>query len=337
MRIDVMLPIIALGVCSSLRAAEPGNTPAAPPITAQAPADLPGRGLAQHPFFYAGEDKIQRLIIVRDGAIAWSHTMPDSKGEISDAMLRPNGHILFAHQFGVTEIDADKHVVWHLDAPTGCEIHTAQALGDDQVMYVQNGDPALLKVVSKSSGATILSLPLPVKNPKNVHGHFRHARMIAAGTFLVAHMDLKMVSEYDRSGKTVWTIALDGTPWSAARLANGNTLIALTRNQVIEVDHDGKTVWEFSQADVPAYRMSSTQLATRLANGNTLINLWFNPWSGKVDLANAPVQALEVTPAKQVVWALRSWQPPCNLGPATTIQLLDEPANVDEIATGITP
>ncbi len=58
---------------------------AAPPM---APAELPGKGLAQHPFFYAGEDKAQSMFIVKDGKIAWSHTMPNSRGEISDAFLR---------------------------------------------------------------------------------------------------------------------------------------------------------------------------------------------------------------------------------------------------------
>jgi hypothetical protein len=33
----------------------------------------------------------------------------------------------------------------------------------------------------------------------------------------------------------------------------------------------------------------------------------------------------EVTPEKKVVWALRSWDSPAALGPATVIQLLDEP------------
>ena len=36
------------------------------------------------------------------------------------------------------------------------------------------------------------------------------------------------------------------------------------------------------------------------------------------------VQILEVTPDKKVVWALRQWKDP-NLGPASSIQLLDEP------------
>jgi hypothetical protein len=72
--------------------------------------------------------------------------------------------------------------------------------------------------------------------------------------------------------------------------------------------------------------MSSLQLATRLANGNTIINNWFNQWNGKVEPAAAPLQAIEVTPDKKVVWALRSWMPPADLGPATTIQVLDETA-----------
>jgi hypothetical protein len=36
------------------------------------------------------------------------------------------------------------------------------------------------------------------------------------------------------------------------------------------------------------------------------------------------VQVLEVTPDKKVVWALSEWNDP-DLGPASSIQLLDEP------------
>ena len=75
-------------------------------------------------------------------------------------------------------------------------------------------------------------------------------------------------------------------------------------------------------ADAPGYKISNLQLAVRLQNGNTIINNWFNQWSGKVDPANPPVQAIEVTPNKEIVWALRSWTPPADLGPATTIQVL---------------
>ena len=60
-----------------------------------------------------------------------------------------------------------------------------------------------------------------------------------------------------------------------------------------------------------------------MPNANTLINNWFNEWSDKLDKDNLPIQAVEVTPDKKVVWVLRSWNPPGDLGPATTIQLLD--------------
>jgi hypothetical protein len=295
-----------------------------------APAELPGKGLAQHSFFYAGEDKVQSMFIVKDGKVAWSHTMPDSKGEISDAFLRANGNILFAHQFGITELSSKKTIVWSLDAPRGREIHTAQPLAGERVMYVENGDPPKLKVVSKSTGKTDLEFTLPVKNAKSVHGQFRHARMTDRGTFLVAHMDLGKVAEYDAKGKEVWSVDVP-SPWSASRLSNGNTLITSNRTFVREVDAAGKTVWELTQADVPDYKLVGTQLAVRLANGNTLINNWWNNWSKKVDAENPPVQALEVTQDKRVVWALRSWKAPANLGPATTIQLLDEPAPAEDL------
>jgi hypothetical protein len=42
------------------------------------------------------------------------------------------------------------------------------------------------------------------------------------------------------------------------------------------------------------------------------------------------VQVLEVTPDKTIVWALASWKDP-DLGPATHIQLLDEPDALEDV------
>jgi hypothetical protein len=46
------------------------------------------------------------------------------------------------------------------------------------------------------------------------------------------------------------------------------------------------------------------------------------------------LQAIEVTPTKQVVWALASWTEPANLGPATTFQFLDEPSAPEDAHFG---
>jgi outer membrane protein assembly factor BamB len=295
--------------------------------TLLSPAVLPGAGLAQHDFFYAGEAKDENMLIIRKGEIVWSYTHP-GKGEISDAVLLPNGDILFAHQFAVTEVTADKKVVWNYDAPPNTEIHTVQPFGANSVIFVQNGEPAKAVVMNKKTGAIEHEFTLPVRNPESIHGQFRRARLTASGTLLVAHMDLEKVAEYDMNGKELWSVKAPGV-WAASPLRNGDILIAGNANKYVrEVNRKGETVWEFTSADAPNYAIANMQTATRLANGNTLINQWFNQWSGQVDPANAPVQAIEVTPNKKIVWALRSWSAPKDLGPSTTIQILDEPSTV---------
>ena len=308
-----LLPLLLAGICP----AQTTNFTALP----DSPATLPGKGLAQHDFFYAGEAKTERMFIVRDGKIVWDYTHP-GKGEISDAVLMPNGHILFAHQFGVTEINAENKVVWNLDAPTNTEIHTAQPIGTNSVWFLRNGDPAKFIQLNKASGAVEREFVLPVKNPKSIHGHFRHARMTPAGTLLIAHMDLGKAAEYDLDGKELWSLDVPGI-WSATLLTNGNILLVSNQKFVREVNRAGETIWEWTPADAPGYKFSNLQLATRLPNGNTIINNWINQWSSKLDTNNLPVQAIEVTRDKKIVWALRTWTPPADLGPATTIQLLD--------------
>ena len=297
------------------------------------PGILPGRGLAQHDFFYAGEAKSQDMYIVRNGEVDWQFHNPAGKGEISDAVLLSNGNVLFAHQFGITLIDRNKNVVWNLDAPAGTEIHTAQLIGTDKVLYVQNGDPAKVVVVNIVSGKTEREFVVPVNNPKSVHGQFRHARLTESGTLLLAHMDMNKLVEYDSAGKELWSCSAGAATWSAERLKNGNTLMAGSK-LVREVNQAGVTVWEFTPADVPDYLFNSMQIAKRLPNGNTLINTWFNQWNGAADPATAPVQALEVTPGKKVVWALRAWGIPVDLGPSTTIQLLDQPGVPEAVHFG---
>lgn len=282
--------------------------------------------LQRHDFFYAGEAQQERMFIVRGGAVTWAYTYP-GKGEISDAMLLPNGHILFAHQYAVTEIDQQHNVVWNYDAPAGTEIHTVRPYGEHSVIFVENGNPAKAIVMNKATGAVERSFVLPVAHPENVHPQFRRARITPAGTLLAAHMDMGRAVEYDMSGKQLWSVDAPGI-WDAEPLANGNVLISGNNNKYVhEVNRKGELVWAFTAADAPELNLANMQTATRLKNGNTLITQWVNEWNGPIDKATAPVQAIEVTPQKKVVWVLRSWAEPADLGPSTTIQMLDSPPN----------
>jgi outer membrane protein assembly factor BamB len=292
---------------------------------------LPGKGLAEHDFLYAGESKNRCAFIVRKGQVVWTYEDPTGRGEISDAVLLSNGNLLVAHQYAIKLISPETNVIWNLDAPAGTEIHTALPIGQEHVLYVQNGDPAVVKVVNISTGETKREFPVPVGNPKSTHGQFRHSRLTGAGTLLLAHMDLNKVSEYNADGREIWSFSCD-RPWGVSPLKNGNMLIC-ERREVREITRRGETVTTLTPNDTLPYKLGSLQLAWRLSNGNTLINNWVNEWSGPIDRVNPPVQALELTPDKKVTWVLRSWSKP-DLGPATTIQILEEAEAPENVSFG---
>jgi len=289
---------------------------------------LPGKGLAQHPFLYCGEWQRrsisdQTMYLVRDGRIVWSYTNPH-RGELGDCSRLENGNILFSRQFGASEIAPDKRIVWNYDGPPGTEIHTAWPVDRDRVLIMQNGNPATLLIINKRTNRIEKSMTLPVRNPQGVHGQFRHVRMTRDGHFLVAHLDLGKVVEYDKGGREIWSVAAPSA-WAAVRLKNGNTLISGNQHGYVrEVNRKGEAVWEINKDDLPGIRLHTVQEVTRLANGNTLINNWV----GSVAQEDWPgvVQLIEVTRDKKVVWALRDWT---TLGPASSTQLLDEPGSVE--------
>ena len=293
---------------------------------------LPGNGLSQFDFFYAGEGKFHNMYIVKNGKIAWEYKDTDSKGEISDAVLLTNGNVLFAHQFGVTLITSKKEVLWNYNTPVGCEIHTAQPIGKDHVVFIQNGDTARLFVVNIKSGKIVKSFPLTVRNPKSIHGQFRHARLTTNGTILVAHMDMGKVIEYDINGKILFQLNVPGI-WSVEPLRNGNFLVT-NKGFVTEFTNKGDSVWNCPLKSIQNFKITSPQVAIHRPNGNTIVNNWFNQWSGNVDFTNLPVQAIELAKDKKVVWALSSWTAPADLGPSTIIQVLGDKGISENVRFG---
>ena len=299
-------------------------------LPAQSP--LPAPNLTAHDFLYAGESHERRIFIVRHGQVVWSYDDPAGKGEISDCVMLSNGNILFAHQFGLTLISPKKKVLWNYEPPPAHEVHTAVPIGTERVLYIQNGDPALLRVVNIRTGVVEKEMPLATKQPVSVHGQFRHARLTPAGTLLVAHMDLNKVVEYDSDGHELWSFPAS-TPWGVTPLANGNALIT-DRLGVREITRRGDAVWTWKPADAPAANVTSLQQAWRLPNGNTMLDNWSNEWTPDAGTRPPGVQAIEVTPDKRVVWVLQSWIPPAALGPATTIQVLDQPSAPEDVHFG---
>src|SRR2546421_9611322 len=76
---------------------EPGPTtrtwwdPATNPSTIV--QNLPGKGIAQHPFLYAGEG-YNTLFLVNGGKVIWTYSSGRG-GEIDDIWMLSNGHVLY--------------------------------------------------------------------------------------------------------------------------------------------------------------------------------------------------------------------------------------------------
>jgi hypothetical protein len=269
------------------------------------------------------------MFIVRDGKVVWTYSIPikDSDGrlqELGDATRLSNGNIVFCRKTGASEVTPDKNIIWNMDAPKGTEIHSIQPIGLDRVLVAINGNPAgKLLLINTATGKAEKEFTFPVLNPgANPHIQFRRVRGTNDGTFLAAHCRDQKVVEYDANFKEIWSYGCS-YPWWATRLKNGNTLITSGDHTVLEVNQQGQIVWQFSQEDAPEYKFIIFREVSRLAYGDTVICNWC-PHNLDPKLWPGTVQVLEVTPAKKVFWALKEWKDP-DLGPASSIQLLDEP------------
>ena len=290
-------------------------------------------------FLYAGESPVHRMYIVEDGKVVWEYVNEEGRGEISDAMLLDDGNILMAHQHGIAIVSPAKEIVWSYPAPEGCEIHTVQPVGKDHLVFVQNGDPAKVRVIRKSDKETVREFPLPVEEPVSVHGQFRNARLTGRGTLLVANMGLGFVGEYSSLGEELrrWEVP---SPWGVESLPGGNILVASNKCTVTEFTLDGEVAWRLDLGANPDYYgVTSGQKAYRLPSGNTVIGNWVNYWNSEEreavsrDPENAPVQFIEVNPEGEIIWTLRSWADP-DLGPSTTYQPTDSPLHPDRMFFG---
>jgi hypothetical protein len=296
---------------------------------------LPGTGINEHPFLYAGEwdtrhPEAQSMFLVKNGKVIWQYSIPIKTPEgriqeFDDCTMLPNGNIVYACMSGAGIITPDKKIIWKFDCPPNSETHSCQPIGKDSVLLMLNANPAKALIINTSENKILKEIIIPT-SVTNTHGQFRHVRLTKLGTLLVPYLGEEKVVELTLDGKEIWSIPAKSA-WAAIRLDNGNTLISGDKmGYTREVNTKGETVWELTQADVP-FKIFNTQTANRLANGNTVICSWC-AGNTKSEEWKGTVQVFEVTPDKKVVWALSSWDNP-DLGPATYIQLLDQPGPVD--------
>ncbi|MBI5769227.1 MAG: hypothetical protein HZA93_15645 [Verrucomicrobia bacterium] len=338
--------LLVFAVAAACAQTTPPATPKAPDVPyPDPPATLPGRGLAQHDFLYSGEWDTRKdqctMFLIRGGRVVWTYQIPrkdptnGQESEYSDLHRLSNGDIVFAYKTGWRKITATGETIYDYKCPAvgttpegkpiWSECHSAQPIGPDKVLFMQNGLPAKLHLYNLATGKIEMEHVMRTKEPvdaRSIHGQFRNVRFTKAGTYLIAHMNLGKVIEYDRDWKEIWSADAPSV-WHAVRLPNGNTLTSGNQHGFArELDARGEVVWEVKKGDLPGITLNGVHQAIRLANGNTIIC----NWTAGVKKPDWPkiVQIVEVTPDKKVVWAVNEWTNP-DLGPASCIQLLDEP------------
>lgn len=259
----------------------------------------------RHSFFVAGPDFTG--IINEKNEKEWD----SGRKAARDGWILPNGNALIAWKNIVQELTPSKSVVFEykLDS-SNKEIGTVERLEDGNTLITELGaNPRLLEV--DQDGKVVVDFPLQPETD-NAHMQTRMARKLSNGNYLVPHLLAFKVKEYTAKGKVVREFATDlkelggreakTWPFTAIRLANGNTLVCLTNgNQVVEFDPDGKVAWHISNEDLEGSPIDDACGGQRLPNGNTVITAYH---------AKKGVKIFEVTPEKKVVW---KYSGPCRV------------------------
>ena len=251
----------------------------------------------KHSFLVTGS---MTAILDEDCRVLWK-----VKGRSRDGFVLSDGNVLVSHQDNeVREYTRKGDVVFRYRlSKENKEIGTAVRLDDGFTMIVERGPKPRLIEVSRE-GAIRVDIPL---KPDTDNGHMqtRMARKLPSGNYLVPHLLGFAVKEYRPDGTVVRTIKTDlaelggrkaeNWPFTAIRLANGNTLVNLTHgNKTVEFDPDGKVAWRVDNSHVNG-RFDDPCGGQRLQNGNTVICAYHQQHPDKAKL-------FEVNRGKQVVW-----------------------------------
>ncbi|MGY8687654.1 MAG: beta-propeller domain-containing protein [Verrucomicrobiales bacterium] len=253
---------------------------------------------------FLGVGKANKAVIVgEDNQVAWKFHLP-----ASDGWVLPNGNVLLAlygcegfPNGGVVEVERESKKIVFQYKGSQKETSSVQKLSNGNYLVAELG-PVPQAVEVNPKGEVVKTTPFACQK-ENAHMQTRMLRQLPNGNYIAPHLHDFAVKEYEPgSGKVVKTFATDDRgrekrdwPFTAIRLANGNTVIGCTNgNRVIEVDAEGKIVWSVTNDDLGEDLIKDACGVQRLPNGNTVITSYYTK-AGQVKLT-------EVTPEKKVVW-----------------------------------
>lgn len=256
-----------------------------------------------HSFFIAGPQFTG--IIGESGEVIWDA----KKSGARDGYVLKNGNILICWADEVREYSKDKRVILTYKKPEqNIELGTAVRLANGRTMITESGPkPRIIEIDRK--GIIVKSIPLQPETD-NIHMQTRMARKLKNGNYLVPHLLAFAVKEYQSDGTVVNTFSTDCKelggkeaktwPFTAIRLANGNTLVTLTNgNRVVELDQFGKIIWSIDNSLFDGNPLVDPCGAQRLPNGNTVITSYG---------AQKGIKIFEIDSEKKIVWTYDNYR-----------------------------
>lgn len=253
---------------------------------------------------FLGVGKANRVVIIgEDGKPEWRLNVP-----ASDGWVLKDGNVLLAlyntKEFpkgGVVIVDRETKKYLFKYQGQQNEISTASVLPNGNILVAELGKkPRAIELDRQAK--IVRETPLQCQK-KNFHMQTRMLRQLPNGNYIAPHLLDFAVKEYEPvTGKVLKVFPTDDRgrekrdwPFTAIRLANGNTLIGCTNgNRVIEIDANGKIVWKIDNADLGEKLLDDACGVQRLPNGNTVVTSYHAK-------GNA-VKLFEVTRDKKVVW-----------------------------------
>lgn len=177
----------------------------------------------------------------RRGDIIWQKQTPGCF-PLSAQRLR-NGHTFIACQNKLMEVDRAGNEIYSISRPN--DVIMARKMRDGQIILVNQNSQCLRL---DTTGKQLKSFNVQMVWQTGVN-------ILPNGHVLVPATWINRVMEYDNEGKVVWQ-ANATQPCSAARMRNGNVLIApqMWPSKVTEIDPSGKQVSEIAVANFP-YRI----------------------------------------------------------------------------------
>jgi len=232
-------------------------------------------------------------IISEKGKLLWQYPA----AQCNDLWVLPNGNLLFNTGNGVKEVTLNKEVIFEYESKS--EIFACQRLANGNTFIAECKSGCLLEVSPK--GQIIKKLKLLPDSVDGGHTYMRNARKLENGNYLVAHLGLDKVCEYDSIGKIVREIPAKGGPHSVIRLTNGNTLIACSDHngepRIIEIDQSDSVVWQLTKNELSGIELKFMSGMEVLPNGNLVFTNWIG--HGQLGLGT---HAFEVTRDKKLIW-----------------------------------